>query len=71
MQFIFEFNAKTYPYSVTFVTICKSSIFDLFHQFLLLCETFMCSISATEKHSEVKFCTGVGLARRYDHVNVY
>ncbi len=63
---ILEFSAQNYPCTVGFVTICKSSIFDLFHQLLLLYENFVCSFSGTEKRSEVKFCTPVGLIQGYN-----
>ncbi len=62
-MFIFEFSAQNYPYTGGVVTICKSSIFDLFNQFFLLYETVVYSFSATEKRSEVKFCTRVSFPR--------
>ncbi len=51
LKFIFAFSTQNYHCAVGFVTICKSSFFDLFHHFLLLYENFMCSFSTMQRNA--------------------
>ncbi len=71
-QFQFLHSAhKTTPRQLVSLPFAKFQLLTCFSNFLLLYENFMFSFSATEKRSEVEFCTRVGLGRGYNHPNFY